>query len=213
MAARERTWQIRYERFLGEVDDDWLASFLLTPSDGQSQEVNVRLTYELQINMASQWNIDVSDPDFIMLRLGTKAIFAQLEERGEVDDSILLSSSDYPGYPDRPELDKNCRHLKTPPGKMLCGISSTRDKWLGMTNVKTCEQCEYPFLVEECQHLVNAETIGVAPNVRRVSNAGCALGQPEFVLRTCRTRECFVPLAIPFGRPEERRRLGFLGGS
>jgi len=193
------------------VDDDWKASFLLTPSDGESQEVNVRLTYELQTIMASQWDIDLSDPDFIMLRLGTKAILAPLAERDDVDETILLSSDHYPGHPGRPELDKDCRHLQTPPGKMLCGMCSSRDKWLGMTNLRTCEKCGYPFLILECQHLVNAETIGLAQDVRSVVNAGCALGQPDFRLSRCPTRKCFKPLPISFGRPEEKPRLGFLG--
>lgn len=212
MATEERTWQIRYEGFLEKVDDDWMASFLLTPSDGESQEVKVRLTWELETRMASQWNIDVSNPDSLTLRLGTKAILAQLEQRGEVEETIRLSQDEYPGHPGRPQLDKNCRHLKRPPGKMLCGIRSPRDKWQGTTNLRTCETCNYPFLIRECRHLVNAETIGAARGeVRQVTkNAGCALGQPDFRLGTCPTRECFEPLDISIGRPEEKPRLGLV---
>lgn len=210
MKPPERTWQIRYIKLLPRVGSSTDGLFLATPSGGEPQEVIVKLADMLGRFMELELDIDTSNVEHPIIRLGTKAILAQLEERDEVDDTILLSSSDYPGHPERPELDKNCRHLKTPPGKMLCGIASSRDKWLGMTNLRTCEKCGYPFLILECQHLVNAETIGLVEGVRSVVNAGCALGQPDFFMSKCPTRECFEPLPISFGRPEEKPRLGFV---
>lgn len=211
MNLPERTWQVRYVKLVPEVSGSTDGLFLATPSDGKPQEVTVRLTDMLSRFMEKEHEIDPSDIEHLIIRLGAKAILAQLEERGEVDEMILLSDW-YPGHPERPDLDKNCRHLERPPGKMLCRIAASRDKWLGMTNLRTCEMCNYPFLTCECRHLVNAETMGfVRGDIRQVVNEGCALGQPDFQLRTCPTRECFDPLPISFRKPEERRRLGFLG--
>lgn len=209
MNSPERTWQIRYIKLLPRVGSTTDGLFLVTPSDGEPQEVTVRLTDMLSRFMELEHDIDPSNIEHLIIRLGAKAILAQLEERGEVDQMTLFSDQ-YPGHPGRPQLDKDCRHLQKPPGKMLCGIRSPQDKWKGVTNLRACEKCGYPFLIFECKHLINGETIGKSAEDRSVWNAGCELGQPDFRLSKCQTRECFEPLPISFRRPEAKRPLGFL---
>lgn len=209
MTQEERTCQITYRGFARVPNsDDWQGAFLVVRDDGQEQKLKVRLTWELLVNIRSEWPI-TTDPQYLIVRLGTKAILAQLHQKGEVDKLIWLKTKQYPGHPGRPDVDKNCRRLGRHPGKMLGTIASSRDEPQGMTNLKACETCEYPFLVLECRHL-SAETTWVEENVRAVTKAGCALRQADFQLDTCSTRTCFEPRPIPLGGSEDRSPLGFM---
>jgi hypothetical protein len=202
-------WQIRYWGSTElPIRDAWEGSFLVVQDDGEEQKVKVRLTWELVVTIEENWPIN-AEPDFLIRRLGTKAILAQLHQKGEVDKLIWLKTKEYPGHPGRPDVHKNCRLLERHPGKMLCTIASPGDEQQGMTNLKACETCEYPFLVLECRHLA-AETTWVEENVRAVTKAGCALGQGDFQLDTCSRRACFKPRPIPLGGSEYRSPLGLI---
>ena len=105
MTSEERAWQIEY-RGSREVSirDIWEGRFLLVRDGEHKQEVTVELSMELRSNIQSKWPEINADPDFLIRRLGRKAIEAQLRQQRQVDKVIRLYKKQYPGYPGPPDV-------------------------------------------------------------------------------------------------------------